>query len=238
MGTVRAWAQSNNFEYRFVDDRLFDYVPEWFRRKASNICTVTDLARLKLARELLDHGYERTVWIDADMLVFAPERLTVEVGSQFALCHEVWVYADDAGQPAYAHRVNNSICVFIKGNVYLDFFMDACEQIARSQETLGKLDASIRFMSQLHSILPYPLLLNVGMFSPALMADIASDTQRFLPTYAQQLMAPLACANLCASLVGQPFDGAPQGESRYEQVIARCLATRGEVVNRFRQFAG
>ncbi|MGQ0801444.1 MAG: hypothetical protein ACT4NL_15205 [Pseudomarimonas sp.] len=234
MHTVEAWARSRGFEYRFVDDRLFDYVPDWFKEKCRpHLCPITDLARLKLARELLQEGFERTVWVDADMLIVAPERLSVDVGSQFAYCHEVWTYADETGQATISHRVNNSISVFVKGNAYLDFFIDACEQTARSLTQMGKLDASTRFLTELHAILPFPILFNVGIVSPALMADIVNGSAHFLPIYAQQLRAPIAAANLCASLQDQAFRGVAMDSRCYEVVIDRCLQSQGMVVNRF-----
>jgi hypothetical protein len=207
-------------------------VPDWFKQKSAHLCPVTDLARLKVAREYLSEGFQRTVWVDADMLVFAPQQMAVEIESQFAYCHEVWTGPDEHGQPACGHRVNNSISVFVEGNAYLDFFIDACEQNARAQTEVAKLDASTRFLSMLHQILPFPLLYNVGMLSPALMTDIANGTQHYLPTFGRHLQAPIACANLCASLQGQTFDGRAQMPAAYDVVIDRLLESRGEVVNR------
>jgi hypothetical protein len=227
MQSVRAWAAARGFDYHFIDDRLFDYVPGWFKDKAEHLCPITDLARLKLARELLDQGVERTIWVDADILVFAPEALQIDVHEQFAYTHEVWTWIDQAGQPAFSHRVNNSISVFVRGNAYLDFFIDACQANGRASPRIGKLDASTRFLSALRQILAYPLLFNVGMLSPDLMADIAKGQSRLLPTYAKQLQAPIGCANLCGSLAA---GGAPL----YQPVIDQCLATRGAVVNRWR----
>ena len=228
MQSVRAWAAANGFDYHFVDDRLFDYAPRWYRDKAEHLCPITDLARLKLARELLDQGVERTIWVDADILVFAPEALQIDVRSGFAYTHEVWAWMNEAGQPAFQHRVNNSVSVFVRGNVYLDFFIDACEANGRASARIGKLDASTRFLTSLRQILSYPLLFNVGMLSPDLMLDIARGQSRVLPTYAGQLQAPIACANLCGSLASGDAAG-------YAAVIERCLATRGSVVNRWRQ---
>jgi hypothetical protein len=234
MQTVRSWAAANAFDYRFIDDRLFDYVPPWFRQKAGReICPVADLARLALAREFLDQGYERTIWVDADMLVFAPERMVTNIEQGFAFCHEVWLAPDANGRLVCDRRVNNSVTVFTRGSIHLDFLIDACLRIARHKPRLGKFDVGTLLLSQLRTIIPFPLLANVGMFSPAIMADIASGTEHYLPSYAQQLTVPLACANLCSSLAGQQFSGMPADDRLYDAVVEQCLQTRGEVVNRF-----
>ena len=70
------------------------------------------------------------------------------------------------------------------------------------------------------------------MFSPAIMADIVGGTENFLRTYAQHLKAPLACANLCSSLLGQLFSGIAMDDRCYETVARECLRTKGDVVNR------
>lgn len=233
MQTVRDWAAASSHDYRFIDDRLFDYVPAWYREKAGpQICPVTDLARLMVARELLDEGYDNAVWVDADMLVFAPESLLVNIEKDFAFCHEIWLQPDAAGLPTCTHRVNNSITVFARNNTHLEFFIDACQRIARHKPGLGKLDVGTRFLTQLRGVLPFPLIANVGMFSPAVMADIAGGEDQFLRHYARHLMSPLACANLCGSLLGTQVAGVASDDRFYEAVVDRCLRTRGEVINR------
>ena len=235
MQTVRAWAAANHFDYQFIDDRLFDYAPAWFRDKAApHICPVTDLARLVLARQLLAQGYERTVWVDADMVVFAPERLTVDVGNDFAFCHEVWLATNQDKQVGYVHNVNNSITIFTQGSAtYLDFFIDACQRVALNRPELGKLDVGTLFLTQLRSVLPFRLLGNVGMFSPHTMQAIADGTEQYLRTYGQALKTPLACANLCGSLLGQQTDGITTDDRFYSAVVEKCMQTQGDVVNRF-----
>jgi len=69
--SVRDWAARAGHDYRHYGDELFDRVPDWYRAKAGSlVLPVSDLARLVLARELLAEGYDRTVWVDADLLVF------------------------------------------------------------------------------------------------------------------------------------------------------------------------
>lgn len=233
MRTVRSWAAARSHEYRFIDDRLFEYAPAWYREKAGRqICPITDLARLMVARELLAEGYDNAVWVDADMLVFAPENLHVNIDKDFAFCHEIWIQPDAAGRPICTHRVNNSIAVFARNNTHLEFFIDACLRIARHKPQLGKLDVGTQFLTQLRGVLPFPLISNVGMFSPAVMADIADGADRCLSNYVQHLTSPLACANLCGSLLGSQVAGIASDDRVYDAVVDRCLQTGGEVINR------
>jgi hypothetical protein len=231
MDSVRAWAAQQGYEYRFIDDSLFERAPAWFRAKAQHLCPVTDLARLVVARELLKEGFERTAWVDADMLMFAPEHLELEIPAGFAFTRELWVTPQPDGTPALSRRVNNSMTVFHRRNVHLEFCIDMCLRIGRAQEHIGKLDVGTTPLGKLYAAAPYPLLTSVGMFSPGIMRDIAEGSGVFLDFYAQQLKAPIACANLCASREGQPLRGITAGESAYEAVVERCLATRGGVVN-------
>ncbi len=43
------------------------------------VLLMTDLGRLELAREFLDHRFERTIWVDADIVVFNAAKFKVEV---------------------------------------------------------------------------------------------------------------------------------------------------------------
>lgn len=234
MASVRSWADMRGYEYRFEDDSFLDLAPAWYReRSAGEMCPVTDLARLVMARQLLADGWERTIWVDADVLVFAPHLLSVDGLRDFALCLEVWPSVDAGGQLHCSQRTNNSISVFTRENRQLDFLIDACHRIALSKPRLGKLDVGTAFLTGLGRILPIQLIANAGTFSPAIMCDIASGEDRFLPAYAAHLPAPLVCANLCHSLVGEAIDGWQADDEVCAAVIEKCLATQGAVVNRW-----
>lgn len=238
MATVKAWAQARGFDYRFYDDGFLARAPDWFRAKAQQeICPVTDLARLIVAKELLAEGWQRTIWVDADMLVFDPDALQVKVESGFALCLELWLHAvaaDPAGTRRVIHRVNNSLAVFCAGSLHLDFFIDACVRIARQREVVGKLDVGTNFFSQLRQILPFPLLDNIGLLSPALMAEIVAGQPVAVAAYMRALPGPLASVNLCASLQGQRLQGVVAEEALFEAVVERLLVNRGDVLNGLR----
>src|SRR4029079_13839139 len=71
--SVQAWAAAAGYRYEFVDDRLFDYAPAWVRERCGKqLLPITDVARMYLLRERLAHGWDRVIWVDADVLVFAP----------------------------------------------------------------------------------------------------------------------------------------------------------------------
>ena len=128
---------------------------------------------------------------------------------------------------------NNSVSIFTQDNRQLDFLIDACLRIASAHDAMPKLAFGAHFVAGLAQIMPAPLLLSVGVFSPILIRDIASGADRFVPRYASQLPARLAAVNLCNSLVGQNIDGFTAGESDYRAAVERCLVSRGEVVNRY-----
>ena len=92
MTTVEEWAAHTGADYRFLDDRFLEYAPSWYREKVENdIYLVSDLARLKVAKEFLSNNYQRTIWVDADVLVFDPEKFTVEFPEGYVLCRQAWM---------------------------------------------------------------------------------------------------------------------------------------------------
>jgi hypothetical protein len=233
MASTKAWAESRGFDYRFLDDSFFDLVPHWYRERcAGEVCPLTDLARLVAARKFLRAGYERTVWVDADVIVFAPAALDVEVDGGFAFCLEIWTSAGDNGEPQFDQRINNSVSVFTRDTQQLDFFIDACLRIARNKERLGKLDVATRFLSGLSALMPMPVLPNAGTFSPLLVRDIADGKETFVREYARVLPRPLAAANLCGSLAGSPMDGATVRDEDFDKAIDLLMRTGGDIVNR------
>ena len=232
MGTVQSWARSRGYEYRFLDDSFLELPPPWFRERCGgHICTITDLSRLLMARKLLGEGWDRTVWVDADMLVFAPEALNIEQVAGYAFCLELWPQPDGAGGLRCDARANNSITVLTRAGSHVDFFIDAALRIAASRPRLHKLDVGTKFLTGLARSMPLPLLANVGIFSPMLMQAIASGDDLRVAAYGKSLPAPLACANLCGSLVDEPVQGFTSGDEVVASVVRRCMATRGGVVN-------
>jgi hypothetical protein len=247
MQTVKAWAALKGFDYLFIDDRLFDYVPPWYREKVNaQVQLVSDLARLELARELLAGGYERTIWMDADLVVFDAEHLDILIEEEYAFCREIWLEklgglrALRCGlttlswpkrvQPLF--RVNNAATVFTKSNSMLDFYIHACKLLVKNKRgEIPKQEVGTFFLTRLYKSLRFPLLTDIALFSPLVMHDIAGGRGDYTRLYIEQFGSPVRAANLCASYSGEKYNGLPMSERLYGLVLDRLLETKGAVVN-------
>jgi hypothetical protein len=248
MSTVKSWAAGVGAEYSFVDDRLFDYVPRWYKEKVNgDILPVSDLARLELAKEFLSRGYERAIWIDADVLVFAPSLFTIDISEHYAFCREVWLEKLTGKEKLLEsvkrgrwrvsscdHRVNNSVMVFVRGNLMLDFYIDACKFIVRdTQGEISRWSVGTYFLTNLYRVRAFPLLNNVGLFSPPVMQDIARGKGAYLKAHVKEFGTPVYAANLCGSSAGKEMDGVVVTDETYQQVIRQLMTTEGDVINKY-----
>ncbi len=231
--TVRDWADRKGFDYEFIDDRLFDYVPKWFREKVKgNKVIMSDLARLELAREFLGIGYKRTIWVDADIVVFDPDRFDIEVTEEYGFCREVWIKRTQEGTLLAKEYVNNAVTVFMTGNSMLDFYIHAGKSIVgnRSEEFPNNVIGTW-FLTHLYRALRFPLIDNVGLFSPPVTNDIAAGGGAIVDAYMKAFGRPLRAGNLCASIRNKKLHGVFMTDSVYDRVIDNLLETEGNALN-------
>ena len=233
MQTVQRWAASQGFDYRFIDDRLFAYAPEWYRQKVSdNILLISDLARLVIAKDLLRESYSRTIWIDADVLVFEPELFTIDITEGYAFCRELWVDHNRDGQLRGRFYVNNAVMVLVKPNDFLDFYIHACKSIVQHNSQLNKLAVGTQFLTALYHIMPFSLVNHVGMFSPFLMGQLAHDkVEETLHAYRRDCGFQIYAANLCSSFRNKSHDGVCMDDALFGSVIDNLLNEPPVVVN-------
>jgi hypothetical protein len=247
MQTVERWAALKGFDYLFIDDRLFDYVPPWYREKVNGqVQLISDLARLELAKELLSSGYERTIWMDADLVVFDAERFDIRIREEYAFCREIWLEKLEAlralrhgltslswpkrVQPLF--RVNNSATVFTEANGMLDFYIHACKLLVKNKRGESpKQEVGTFFLTRLYKSLRFPLLTDIALFSPLVMHDIAHGKGDYIKLYIEAFGSPVRAANLCASYSGEKYNGLMMSERLYSLVLDRLIETKGAVVN-------
>lgn len=233
MKTVKDWANKKGFDYEFIDDRLFSYVPDWYiKRTNKNILPISDLARLELAKEFLSKGYDRTIWVDADVVVFDADNFNIDITKQFAFCREVWMDRLPGGEVSYSLGINNAVTVFVKNNKILDFYIYACKSLVKNKPgNIDRLDVGTRFLSTLYPNVYFPLLTNVGLFSPIVMYAIAAGHKDYIRKYMKKFGSAIQAANLCSSLKERSFDGLVMNDKIYKAVINNLVSTKGSIIN-------
>jgi hypothetical protein len=234
MDTVKRWAGSHGYDYHFVDDRLFEYVPAWFREKsASQKLPQTDLARLLVAKELLSDDYERAVWIDADVVIFDPDKFSIDLKWDFLVCMEVWIGRDRHGKTLAQKKVNNAVLVFERRNRFLDFYIFACQSIVRKlTREIRNDEVGTRFLTGLDMFVPLPMMATLAMLSPMMCQAILQGHDDILDLFAQHHPHPCYAANLCGSLVGSVTETiSPLTPDTMLALVERLIETRGADVN-------
>ena len=199
--SVETWAEQNNYDYVFIDDALFDRVPKQLLAKTSHQRVIaTDLARLMLLQEYLQHGYQTVIWCDADVLVFAPRQLVLPQES-YCLGREVWIQQDDSGKLSAHVKVHNAFMMYRRGNSFLDFYTETARRLltlntgAMPPQFIGP-----KLLSAIHNIAQCPVLETAGMLSPCVIDGLLQHSSAAVDLFRRRSPAPIAAANLCGSL--------------------------------------
>jgi hypothetical protein len=216
---VEAWAGAAGYDYRYIDDELFDPVPDHLRERLRGQPVVaSDLARLLALRAALDEGFEAAVWCDADFLVFDPERLALPA-EPYAVGREVWIEDRGPGRTPRARvKVHNAFLLFRRGNPFLDFCIDAVERLLGAHSgPYSPQFVGPKLLTALHNIVGFPVAERAGMLSPPVIRDLAAGGGPCLDLFRARSPEPVAGANLCASLAG----GREMADSEVNEAITR-----------------
>ncbi|WP_404380175.1 hypothetical protein [Caenispirillum salinarum] len=243
LDSVRAFAEAHGYAYRLLDDdALFDGIPPAYMAKCRDhgrMATAADLGRLLRARDALAEGAARAVWLDADVLVFAPGRLSADLDAaaadhSHAFGVEVWVQPGPkpGARPVARRNVHNAACLFMPATPVLDFLIHACERLVERLEPEKGFPPQLcgpRLLNALDPLVRFPLLETCGMVSPLLGADlIGAGDGRALAAFQQRSkdMRPPAALNLCSSLAEAETAGVTCDTSYYHRLIT-VLETGG-----------
>jgi hypothetical protein len=235
--SVADWAKQSGFDHALIGDEFFDYAPAWARERCgTQIFPVTDLARLYLIRDYLGRGYDRAIWLDADVIVFAPHLLKMDTVSGYAFSHEVMLgEAPDGSMRLSAPSINNAAMVFEAGHPMLEFYRFASEAILRHAPPgdVERTAVGPKFLVALNGAMPVERLTSVGLFTPKLMMDIAQGGPTLCAIYARQFGFPMGAANLCHFTHHLADDANRQQlDQVFEQAIQQLLTTQGDILNR------
>lgn len=237
--TARAWAALHRHDYEFIGDALFEHVPRRFRdAPPASLLPLTDLARLGVLRERLAQGYQRVVWIDADVLIFRPDEFRLPNSAGALLCREVWCWQDAQGQLHHRSGINNAVMLFERGHPLLDFLHHAATELFDhlKPEQIGPNAIGTEFLSRLGRLYPLKLLTQVACLSPLLVEALFTERQPdLLRQHAVQFGHPIHAVNLCRSLLQpevRPYDST-HGlmPDQLLKLVEATIANRGEMLN-------
>lgn len=234
MDSARSWSKLRGYEYRFIGDEIFDVLPAWFRDAYhGRMLPLTDLARAISARNFLDNGWDRAIWVDADVLVFMPGRFDVTTEYSYALCVELWC-EKKWGELIFDRRINNCVSVYDAGNVFLPFYIEAMQSLAQAKgPSLTDWDIGTNFLSSLGRIAPLPLLGNVATLSPTLVSALATHDAAVLRRYSREMRQACGATNLCGSALDRAGAQRAAREQQTGAAIDLLIRTQGAALNRY-----
>jgi hypothetical protein len=222
--SVAAWARKRGYRYRRCGDDIFDRVPVRLRRRfARQRVVLSDLARLHWLRTVLEEGYDRAIWVDADVLIF---RDFTPPAAGDHLGRECWIQLQGRRLRTY-RKVHNAWLQFAAGSAFLPFYID------RAEALLQLADAPVvpqfigpKLLTAWHNIVPFSVEERVGMLSPRCLDELLTDVHEPAPALARLVSAhrtALCAVNLCASLEGRCTDGVLHDADAYHRVVDGLL---------------
>jgi hypothetical protein len=210
LDSVQKWAELHGHDYSLAGDEFYDLCgPEYLARGRKNPQAITNLARLVATRQRLDAGYQRVIWMDADMFVFDPAKLVFDFPAErlttgYAFGREVWLDRNLAGmlyvKPPVAH---NSTTFFTQGAVDLDMLITLIRHIDATRQIVSNHQVGVRLIGGLQYSLMFPTFSHVGMFSPVLLRALAERDKMVLRLYSHAYRYQAYAGNLGLSLQEQ-----------------------------------
>ena len=201
LDSVASWARARGYDYRFLDDQIFDLLePGLVEKTRVQPVIASDLARLKSLQQGLLEGYACVIWCDADFLIFKADDFILPE-EDFALGREVWVQIGEQGKLRAYVKVHNAFLMFRQGNHFLDFYTDTAQRLLRlNQGGMPPQFIGPKLLTALHNIAICPVMETAGMLSPAVMLDLLAGGGQALDLFREKSPVALAGANLSSSL--------------------------------------
>lgn len=199
--SVQRWAEHRGYDYRWIGDELFDSLSAELNQKTlGQRAIAADLGRLHALQQSLAAGFDTAVWIDADVIVLAPERLELlDCGHAFG--REVWVQGQGGDWRVYA-KVHNAFMQFAAGDRLLATYLYLAERIlSRHQGVLVPQLIGPKLLATLHNLLDFPVLETAGVLSPPVVRDLLAGAGPALELFRARSACAPAAVNLCGSLV-------------------------------------
>jgi len=228
--SVSHWASQQGFDYLLEGDVLFERISLATRERfAAQVVVLSDLARLYWLREVLESGYDRAIWCDADVLIFE-SFVPADSGDRFG--RECWIQQDGSKLRRY-RKIHNAWMQFSAGSPTLAFYID------RAQLLLERADSPVvpqfigpKLLTAWHNIAPFPVEERVGMLSPLVMAELLGGGDKALQSLRAGHGDALCALNLSASYENRESDGIKHEARDYQRLVEEMSS--GLLVHRLR----
>ena len=206
LNSVRNWADVAQYDYRFMGDEIFEFVPAWYVAKCTDKLPVaTDLARLVWMQQLLQQdAADCVIWLDADVLVFAPHlRIAPQTTCLFGYEHWVQPKRGKAGFEVRGN-VHNAVAAFRQGCPILPFLIEVIQRLMRRADPdhIAPQMMGPKLLNHLHNLADFELTHQVGAVSPDLLTELAGTPGAAMAAWTRRLREPMLAANLAASTAG------------------------------------
>ena len=200
--SVSHWAGQQGFDYRYIDDELFEALPADLQHLTEfNAVIASDLARLIKLREFLDQGHRMVIWCDADFLIFNPQEFNL-IDDDYALGREVWIQYDKQDRLRAYNKIHNAFLMFRSGNCFLEFYIQTAHKLLRqSGERIPAQFIGPKLLSALHNIALCPVQESAGMLSPLVIRDLIKGGGDALDLFQKESQHTIYAANLCSSSI-------------------------------------
>lgn len=230
MHSVKDWARLHGWDYLLMDDQFLNLPPVWVQQHCGdNIYALTDVSRLIWMKQKLDESYRRVIWADADMLIMNASGLGESViqcqGHTFT--RELFLQVQPDSGITIQHGINNAFMLFERDDpilpIYLSHILRQLE--AYPPHMVPRTALGPRLVQQLSHKYPLKALDGIGLFTPAMMKEIAQGQHPILDRYEAELGMPVLAANLCHFMRNMnPPSARPLFDSLYERAVLQLLS--------------
>jgi hypothetical protein len=118
-------------------------------------------------RQRLDAGYQRVVWMDADVFVFDPAKLVLDYSAEslttgYAFGREVWLSRDTTGvNHVTPPRAHNAATFFTQDAVDLDMLITLIRHIDARRQIVSNFQVGVDLLRGLQYSLMFPTFSHV-----------------------------------------------------------------------------
>lgn len=227
MQSVKSWTESHAWDYAFMDDAFLELAPSHLRGVCgANIYALTDVCRLLWVKQMLEKGYERVVWADADLLIFAPHKLRLDGMWGHGFAREIFLRVERAGLFTPIEGINNALMFFEQGDPTLEVYLQAVYGVLEEAEPGKVLRTALgpHLLKSLDGNRHLNRIEGVGLFTQAVMSQLVKKKRGMFDALTELHGRPLAAANLCHFLRNAtPHEQRVEFDAVYQEVALELL---------------